>query len=162
MKKYAQFTLVVIVFFILVWVRQNGGDSAEHPVLLSPQQQTVASTLPAATPAPTVTATSTTTTPPPQKIGKYKDGTYTGSVADAYYGNVQVQAVVAGGKLTAVNILQYPSDNRTSRSINSQALPILQSEAIQAQSANVDMVSGASATSPAFIQSLQDALAQAS
>lgn len=85
----------------------------------------------------------------------------TGSSADAYYGTVQVQAVVQGGKLVTVNFLQYPSDRRTSQYINGAAMPMLQSEAIQAQSANVSGVSGATDTSQAFIQSLGSALAQA-
>ncbi len=93
--------------------------------------------------------------------GTYNDGTYTGGIADAYYGNVQVQATVQNGKLANVQFLSYPSDRSTSRMINSQAMPILISEAIQAQSANVDIVSGASDTSGAFQQSLASALAQA-
>ena len=89
------------------------------------------------------------------------DGSYTGSSADAYYGTVQVQAIVQGGKLVTVNFLQYPSDRRTSQYINGQAMPMLQTEAIQAQSANVSGVSGATDTSAAFVQSLGSALAQA-
>ena len=82
-------------------------------------------------------------------------------MADAYYGNVQVQAVISGGKITAVNFLQYPNDRSNSIRINTQAMPYLQQEAIQAQSAQVDGVSGASATSAAFVQSLTVALNQA-
>ena len=91
----------------------------------------------------------------------YKDGTYTGSSADAYYGNVQVQAVVQSGKLTNVTFLDYPQTHQTSVYINSQAMPYLTQEAIQAQSANVNVVSGATLTSQAFMQSLASALAQA-
>ena len=91
----------------------------------------------------------------------YKDGTYTGSVADAFYGNVEVQANISGGKLASVTFLQYPSDRSTSRSINSQAMPYLQQEAIAAQSGQVNVVSGATDTSQAFVQSLTSALAQA-
>jgi len=91
----------------------------------------------------------------------YNDGTYTGGVADAYYGMVQIQAVIQGGKLASVSFLQYPNDRNTSVFINGQAMPILKSEAIQAQNANVDIVSGATDTSMAFQQSLGDALAQA-
>ncbi len=91
----------------------------------------------------------------------YTDGTYTGLPADAYYGLIQVQATIQGGKLTDVVFLQHPSDRRTSQYINGQAMPILKSEAIQAQSANVDIVSGATDSSMAFQQSLGDALAQA-
>jgi uncharacterized protein with FMN-binding domain len=93
--------------------------------------------------------------------GQYRDGTYTGQIADAYYGNVQVQLVVGGGKITKVNVLQFPNDNGTSRSINNQAMPILQQEVIQVQSGNINAVSGASASSQAFSQSLNSAIQQA-
>lgn len=92
---------------------------------------------------------------------QYMDGTYTGSVADAYYGNVQVQAIIQGRKLTDVVFLQYPNDRRTSQYINSQAMPQLRQESIQAQSANVSGVSGASDTSAAFRESLSNALSKA-
>ena len=91
----------------------------------------------------------------------YKDGTYTGSVEDAYYGNVQVQAVIQGGKIKQVKFLQYPNDRPNSVAINQQAIPYLQQEAIQAQSAHVSGVSGATDTSIAFVQSLSSALSQA-
>jgi uncharacterized protein with FMN-binding domain len=106
-----------------------------------------------------------TPTPAPQPVakptGQYKDGAYTGPSVYVYYGNVQVQAVVQGGKLADVKFLQYPSDRSTSRYINSQAMPMLTQEAVAAQSAQVDGVSGASATSQGFIQSLSSALSQA-
>ena len=91
----------------------------------------------------------------------YKDGTYTGSTEDASYGNVQVAAVITGGKLTDVNVLQYPDSHSDSIAINQQALPMLKQESIQAQSANVDIISGATFTSEAFAQSLRNALVQA-
>ncbi len=115
-------------------------------------------------PKPTLPVTPTpapTPAPAAKPKGQYADGTYTGNSADAYYGFVQVQAVIQGGKLVTVNFLQYPSDRRTSQYINSQAMPLLKSEAIQAQSANVSGVSGASDTSMAFRESLGNALAQA-
>lgn len=91
----------------------------------------------------------------------YKNGSYTGNASDAYYGTVQVKAIISGGKLTDVQFLNYPRDRNYSAQINSQATPYLKSEAIQAQTANVDIVSGATLTSEAFIQSLQSALTQA-
>jgi uncharacterized protein with FMN-binding domain len=93
--------------------------------------------------------------------GQYKDGQYTGSNADAFYGNVRVEASVQNGQLTDVQFQDYPHDRRTSQEINSQAMPWLKSEAIQAQSAQVDLISGATLTSEAFVQSLQSALDQA-
>jgi len=129
---------------------------------------------PTLTPTPVTTPTQKTTTTPastptpvsappptPKPVSQYKDGTYTGSVADAYYGNVQVQAIVQSGKLADVKFLDYPQTHQTSVYINSQAMPYLTQEAIQAQSANVNIVSGATFTSQAFIQSLASALSQA-
>ena len=89
------------------------------------------------------------------------DGTFDGPAIDAFYGVVQIEANVQNGKLVAIKVLQYPSDRRTSIAINRQALPILKREAIAAQSANVDIVSGATLTSEAFIESLGAALRQA-
>jgi uncharacterized protein with FMN-binding domain len=91
----------------------------------------------------------------------YKDGQYTGRVADAIFGNIQVRATIAGGKLTDVQFLQYPNDRRNSVAINTQAMPLLKQEAITAQAGRVDIVSGATDTSQAFSQSLGDALKQA-
>jgi len=88
----------------------------------------------------------------------YKNGTYTGPQIDAYYGMVQVEAIVQNGKIADVQFLEYPNDRRTSQRINSIAMPYLQQEAVQAQSANVDMISGATLTSQAFMMSLQSAL----
>ena len=119
---------------------------------------------PTPTPAPVPTPTPTPTpvpTPAPQAKGLYADGQYTGSVADAYYGNIQVKVTVSGGKITDVVFLQYPSDRGTSVRINSQAMPYLKQEAIAAQSANVGIVSGATDSSLAFQQSLASALALA-
>ncbi len=98
---------------------------------------------------------------PMKPVGMYVDGTYTGRPADAYYGIVQIQATIQNGKLAGVKFLRYPNDRSTSRFINGQAMPILQSEAVNAQNANVDIVSGATETSMAFQQSLANTLAQA-
>ena len=93
--------------------------------------------------------------------GGYADGAYTGPAVDAYYGLVQVQAIVQSGRLVAIKVLQYPAHRRTSVFINRQALPILRDEVVQAQSANVDIVSGATLTSEAFIRSIDAAMRQA-
>lgn len=96
----------------------------------------------------------------PRRTG-YADGTFTGSPADAYYGTIQIQAIVQNGRLVNIKVLQYPSDRRTSVQINRQALPMLRDEVVQAQSANVDIISGATLTSEAFIRSIGSALRQA-
>ena len=108
------------------------------------------------------TPTPTPVPPPPiVNTGQYRNGSYTGPSVDAYYGNVQVRAIISGGKITDVQFLDYPHDRSTSVRINTRATPILRSEAIAAQNANVDGVSGASATSAAYQESLAGALAQA-
>lgn len=93
--------------------------------------------------------------------GIYKDGTYTGKIADAFYGNLQVAAVIQGGKLTDVQFPVYPSENNNTKKISETDLPLLKQEAIAAQSANVNVVSGATQVSQAFEESLASALAQA-
>ncbi len=98
---------------------------------------------------------------PRQSSPQYKDGTFTGVVTDAFYGPYQVQAVISGGKIVDIIFLQYPNDRRTSIEINTQAMPYLRQEAIQSQSANVDIVTGATQSSLAFRQSLQSALSKA-
>lgn len=97
----------------------------------------------------------------PVARGAYRDGVYTGDVVDAYYGNVQVKVIISNGKITDVQFLDYPHDRNTSIRINSQAMPLLRTEAIVAQSAKVDTISGATATSGGFRGSLQSALNKA-
>lgn len=106
----------------------------------------------------TTSATGTTAT---VANALYKDGQFDGNVSDAYYGLVQVRAIIQGGQLTDVQFLRYPSDRRYSVEINTYAMPILKSEAIQAQNTNVNIVSGATYSSFAFVDSLSNALNQA-
>jgi uncharacterized protein with FMN-binding domain len=87
-----------------------------------------------------------------------KDGSYTGAVESTRFGNVQVQLVVSGGKITDVKALQLTDAERRSQMISATAAPILRSEVLQAQSGNVDTVSGATVTSDAYLSSLQAAL----
>jgi uncharacterized protein with FMN-binding domain len=85
----------------------------------------------------------------------------TGDVAQTRWGPVQVAVSVAGGKVTDVQVVEYPNSNPRDAEINSYALPILIDETKSAQSADIDMVSGATVTSEGYIQSLQSALDQA-
>ncbi|HEY5220692.1 MAG TPA: peptidoglycan-binding protein [Candidatus Paceibacterota bacterium] len=92
--------------------------------------------------------------------GQYKDGTYTGSVADAFYGKLQATVVIQGGAIVDVQFPQAPSGGHSGQ-VSAFALPQLRQEAITAQSANVNIVSGATQDSEAFQQSLASALAEA-
>src|SRR5258708_40090592 len=90
---------------------------------------------------------------PTGTTGSYKNGTYLGSAADAYYGTIQVKAIVQDGKLADVQFVQYPNDQEESMQVSNQAMPMLKQEAIQTQNASVDIVSGATQTSQAFKES---------
>lgn len=89
------------------------------------------------------------------------NGTFTGDVIDTQYGPVQVAVTVEQGRLTAVRAVQVPSGSGRDQEIAAYAVPRLTQEALGAQSAHIDAVSGASYTSEGYIQSLQSALDQA-
>jgi uncharacterized protein with FMN-binding domain len=91
----------------------------------------------------------------------FRDGTYTGPSADAFYGKIQMQLSFKGGRLSNFKLLDYPHHTGTSVEINRRAIPILVQELITAQSANVDIVTGATLTSEAFIHSVDGAFKQA-
>lgn len=87
--------------------------------------------------------------------------TVTGPVAQTRWGPVQVQLTVQNGKITAVQVVQYPENNSRDREINDHALPILVQDTLNAQSDDIDMVSGATVTSEGYLESLQGALDKA-
>jgi uncharacterized protein with FMN-binding domain len=115
-----------------------------------------------ATPSPT-TAPGVSATPAPTAAtggGTAASTTVDGPVVDTRYGPVQVEVVVSGGKISDVVALQLPTGRRSGQ-ISQSAAPILHDEAVQAQSAKIDLVSGATYTSDAYAQSLQAAIDQA-
>ncbi|MEU3277162.1 FMN-binding protein [Streptomyces antibioticus] len=103
------------------------------------------------TPAPTSTPSGTSTS----------TGTFTGDTVQTRYGPVQVAVTLAKGRITAVKVLQAPDQNGRDQQIAAYALPRLTQEALGAQSAHIDAVSGASYTSQGYTRSLQSALDQA-
>ena len=109
----------------------------------------------------------TTSIPPPASVptpapaGQYKDGSYTGAVADAFYGPMQVKAIVSGGKLVDVQFLQFPNESGNTAEISQRVMPVLKRAAIKAQSAKVNTISGATQTVEGFVASLGSALVQA-
>jgi uncharacterized protein with FMN-binding domain len=113
----------------------------------------------AATPTPTPTqadGSSSGTTGP-----SGGDGTYTGDAVMTRFGPVQVEITVSGGRITKSVVTQVPWTDRRDQEINSYAVPVLGDEAVQAQSSQIDMVSGATFTSEGYIQSLQSAIDKA-
>lgn len=105
-------------------------------------------TSPSASAAPSTASPSTGT----------RSGTFTGQAVDTRWGPVQVQITVVNGKITNAEAVQYPQGNPRDQEINSFALPQLAQEALQAQSAQIDAVSGATVTSEGYISSLQSAI----
>ena len=122
----------------------TGGDTASTPV--------------GGTAAAPSGGTSAPSTPDTASAGAV---TVTGSVAQTRWGPVQVRITVADGRITDVSVVQYPHENGKDVQINARALPVLIDETISAQSADIDMVSGATITSEGYVESLQSALDQA-
>lgn len=157
MRKYIIAGVLVVAFVAYIIF----ANSNKTPIATAPET-------PTSSPSATGPTTLPTTTPPSgnppsassDSTGQYKDGIYTGSVADAFYGNLQVTITVQNGKITNVTFPQAPSGGHSS-DVSAFALPALAQEAIAAQSANVNIVSGATQDSQAFQQSLASALAQA-
>ncbi|PKW25822.1 FMN-binding protein [Phycicoccus duodecadis] len=118
---------------------------------------------------PDTTGTGSTATPSTPSTSSGSSGssgssaakTYTGDAVDTRYGPVQVAITVAGGKVTRSVVTQVPWNGRQDQEINSYAVPVLNGEVVAAQSAGIDMVSGATFTSDGYIRSLQSALDQA-
>jgi uncharacterized protein with FMN-binding domain len=130
-------------------------DTTTSVVAAATATTTTGGTTTGTTTAATATTTTTTTT-----SGTYTDGTYTGSAVTEPWGDFQVQVTISGGKITAVTVVQAPTDQHSS-SINSRAIPVLTQAAIASQGAGIDLISGATWTSRSYITSLQSALDQA-
>ncbi len=93
--------------------------------------------------------------------GRFQNGEFTGIAADTQWGAVQLKVIIRGGALTDIQYLQFPYHRMRSEQISNEALPLLRAEAIQIQSARVHILSGATATSEGFQESLASTLAQA-
>ena len=107
---------------------------------------------------PTSKGSSTTTTATTAPGGTR---TVDGSVASNEYGAVQVRVTLKGSQIVDVQALELPHDRSRSARISDAAGPILRREALQAQSAQIDLVSGATYTSESYSESLQGALDKA-
>lgn len=147
-KKFLLSATVILLFvFYVAYERGFFRRNANTPELYSTPSYATPDGVPYAT---------------PQTNGQFKDGEYTGPVTDAFFGPFQVKAIIVNGKLADIQFLQYPNDRPTSISINTNAIPIMKQEAIAAQGAKVDIVTGATQSTEAFQRSLAAALAQAS
>ena len=124
--------------------------------ILGATARAATTTAPTTSTASTATATSTSST-----TSSTGTKTYAGDTVQTQFGPVQVQVTVDNASITNVTTLAYPQSDGHSAQINAQAVPALEQQAMAAQSAKIDGVSGASYTSAAFEQSLQSALVQA-
>jgi uncharacterized protein with FMN-binding domain len=100
-------------------------------------------------------------TPSPAAGGSTGTRTVDGDTVQTQYGPVRLRITLTGGKITAVTTLQLPDNNSRDQEIAGFAVPQLTREALTAQSAHIDTVSGATYTSQGYIQSLQSALDRA-
>jgi uncharacterized protein with FMN-binding domain len=111
-------------------------------------KRTVTAAGPTATPAPTDTPA------PTKKTQQVIDG----KVVNTRYGPVQVEVTLSGSKIVDVQALQLPSDRQYSQQISDYVAPYLRKMSLRAQSANIDIISGATYTSMGYARSLQSAL----
>ena len=109
----------------------------------------------------TTSSTNTGTTTTSNGSTTYKDGTYTGTTVQHQFGSVTVTVTISGGKITNVTAQALDGGDRRSQSIDSQAVPMMKTEVLSANSANVSTIGGATYTTTAYITSLQSALAKA-
>ena len=85
-------------------------------------------------------------------------GTYAGTAVETRFGTVQVQVTIKAGVITDVTALHLTDQEQRSVQISARAAPLLRSEVLSAQSANVQTIGGATFTSEAYLTSLQAAL----
>jgi len=116
---------------------------------------------PSASPSAAPTRTSSAPSAPKTTSAAPTTRSLTGTTAQTKYGPVQVRITLTGSKITGASAVQSPDETARSKDINSSAVPKLNQETLQAQSAHIDTVSGATYTSAGYKQSLQSALDQA-
>ena len=136
-------------------------DSVAAPApFVSAENQAPVQTVPDAA-APPPVADNPPAPPPPVPARRYADGQFIGDSIDTEWGDVQVEATIRNGVLADVTCIAYPNHRRRSQEISNWAIPMLRQEAIEVQSADIDIVSQASFTSDGYRQSLASALVKA-
>lgn len=152
---------------LLLSYRTSLGETAVSDVAAVSANTTTVAAAPQPTTPPSAGTSSDAATPSTPDAASttassgLADGTFVGASASTRYGDVQVQITVSGGRIVDVTVPEYPHENNKDVAINNRALPQLISETTAAQSAEIQMVSGATYTSDGYIQSLQSALDQA-
>jgi len=155
---------VAAVVLLFSYRTSTGGGAAPAVAAVAPATTPTTAATPARPTTPATgsgsggstsgTGSASGATPSPGGSAK----TYTGSTAGTRWGDVQVTITVSGGRITDVAVPVYPDGNGRDQEINAYALPQLKQETLQAQSADIQTVSGATVTSDGYLQSLQSAL----
>jgi uncharacterized protein with FMN-binding domain len=153
----ATFVATIVGLVLLLGFKSHGSGPTTRPAALGASE-------PTGTPFPRTSATrsrpnkhhTTKKVPSPATTRSV-----TGQVVQTRYGPVQVRVTVTDHRITDVTPLQLPQGSGHDQQIDQQAVPQLRSEALAAQSARIDIISGATYTSDGYAQSLQSALDQA-
>jgi uncharacterized protein with FMN-binding domain len=82
----------------------------------------------------------------------------TGAMEQFGYGELAVRVTVTGSRITNVTVPAIQTAEPFSRQLSEQAIPLLRSQVLTADSASINGVSGATFTSEAYATSLQAAL----
>lgn len=157
--KRALFAVILTVVGLVLLLTY---ETPAPPAVALPAPVGAGSSTPAASPPPAAAPPSSGAPPssaaPP---AEQETRTLVGQTIDTEQGPVQVQITMTGTTISDVTVLQYPNDGGRDTEINSFALPQLIDQALAVQSADIQMVSGATYTSEGFIASMQSALDQA-
>ena len=153
------FTIILVVMGATVGLKLYGVGEQTTALSSAHATTTTPSSTPSSTPSATATATPSASASAPAAAAPATK-TVTGTAVDTRYGPVQVKVTFVGTKITAIDAIQYPTESGRDQEINSQAIPMLQQEAMSSQSAKIDTISGATYTSEGYIQSLQSAIDQ--
>ena len=145
----------VTIVVLLVGYHTSTNSTATAPTTASTSQPSNSS------PSPSTPSPSPPSSPSSSSSAASSSETFEGSVAQTRWGPVQVQITVQNGTISAVNAIEYPQNNPRDQQINAYAIPQLNQEALSANSASIDMVSGATYTSEGYLGSLQSALDKA-
>ncbi|WP_410621248.1 FMN-binding protein [Amycolatopsis sp. cmx-8-4] len=160
MKRTIFVVMLSIAGFIAVWrfepgpPVQNTAVAQAPPAVVAPSTSAAPPSTSAGGPTGGTSNSPTPSAPPPSTSDSTKATVTTQGTAEwSTYGTVQVQVTFAGSRLAAITLLQAPDGGRALT-----ALPKLQEEAIKAQSAKIDTVTGATETSESYKTSLQAAI----
>ncbi|WP_369185680.1 FMN-binding protein [Streptomyces sp. Y1] len=154
-------TTAGVVLLLSLKPHTGQGGAATRPISSDPGAAAAEPPSTASTAGPSAAAGPSSGAAPSSAAPATATRSITGDAADTRYGPVQVRVTLAGARITRIDVLRYPNDSGRDRSISGYALPQLNQEAIAAQSADIDVVSGASYTSDGYTRSLQSALDKA-